>query len=152
LNTLLQIHTEGKTMSNKITAADLRIGNILNYDTAEGDTLPTRIEWQDLKWISEDEVGFNLVHSPTTLRAVHLKQFGFSDGDYKDGYIGKDFKSGGMILDFVLSKPYTKGEWNTTYTLNLEGHRFIKIEFVHQLQNVFFELTNQELTKNDYEQ
>jgi len=34
---------------------ELRTGNLLNYDTSEGDTLPTTIDWQDLKWLDEKE-------------------------------------------------------------------------------------------------
>ena len=41
---------------------DLKCGNILNYDTSEGEILPTVIDWQDLKWLTEDPKGFNLVH------------------------------------------------------------------------------------------
>lgn len=51
-----------------------------------------------------------------------------------------------MILDFVLSKPHTKGEWDTTYTFDFEGHRFSKMEFVHELQNFFFALTGEWLS------
>jgi len=46
-----------------------------------------------------------------------------------------------MILDFVLSKPFSKGEWNNTYTFDFEGHRFSKMEFVHELQNFYYCLT-----------
>ena len=74
-------------------------------------------------------------------RSVSQSRYPFSDKDYKNGYIGKDFKSGGMILDFVLSKPFSKGEWNNTYTFNFEGHRFSKMEFVHELQNFYYCLT-----------
>lgn len=78
---------------------------------------------------------------PIPLTEEWLLKFGFSDKEYKKGYIGKDFKSGGMILDFVLSKPFLKGEWNNTYTFDFEGHRFSKMEFVHELQNFYYCLT-----------
>jgi len=136
----------GAVSGSAFSLHDLKCGNVLNYYTAEGEILPTVIYWQDLKWLTEDPKGFNLVHSPIPLTAEHLKKFGFSDGDYKDGYIGKDFKSGGMILDFVLSKPHTKGEWNTTYTFDFVGHRFSKMEFVHELQNFYFGLTGEWLS------
>ena len=58
-------------------ARELRIGNILNYDTAEGEILPSVIDWQDLKWISEDTKGFNLVHSAIPLTEEWLLRFGF---------------------------------------------------------------------------
>ena len=52
---------------------DLKCGNILNYDTAEGEILPTVIDWQDLKWLAEDPKGFNLVHSPIRLDEDNVK-------------------------------------------------------------------------------
>ena len=55
---------------------DLKCGNVLNYYTAEGEILPTVIDWQDLKWLTEDPKGFNLVHSPIPLTEEHLKKFG----------------------------------------------------------------------------
>jgi len=39
--------------------------------------LPTKLDWQDLKWISEDETGFNLAHSPTPLSEEILLKCGF---------------------------------------------------------------------------
>jgi hypothetical protein len=120
---------------------DTAEGEILNYDTAEGEILPTVIDWQDLKWLTEDQKGFNLVHSPIPLTEELILKFGFSDKDYKNGYIGKDFKSGGMILDFVLSKPFQKGEWQNAYTFDFDGHRFIKFEFAHELQNFYYSMT-----------
>ena len=42
---------------------ELKLETFLNYDTSEGDTLPTKIDWQDLKWLDEDAKGFNLVHT-----------------------------------------------------------------------------------------
>jgi len=120
---------------------DLKCGNVLNYDTAEGEILPTVIDWQGLKWLTEDPKGFNLVYSPIPLTEELILNFGFSDKDYKNGYIGKDFKSSGMILDFVLSKPFQKGEWQNVYTFDFEGHRFIKFEFVHELQNFYYSIT-----------
>ena len=60
---------------------DLKCGNILNYDTAEGEILPTVIDWQDLKWLTEDPKGFNLVHSPIPLTEELILKFGFSDKD-----------------------------------------------------------------------
>ena len=127
-------------------ANHLRIGNLLNYDTGEDGILITVIDWQDLRLISECEDKFNLGHQPIELTDEWLSTFGFSDKDYKDGYIGKDFKSGGMILDFVLSKPFSKGEWNDTYTFNFEGHRFLPIKYVHELQNFYFAVTGEELS------
>jgi hypothetical protein len=107
------IKGHGKSNSS-FSLHDLRCGNILNYDTAEGEILPTVIDWQDLKWLTEDPKGFNLVHSPIPLTAEYLKKFGFSDGDYKDRYKSDEI--------------------------------FIKIEYVHELQNLYFDLTGEWLS------
>ena len=56
---------------------DLKCGNILNYDTAEGEILPTVIDWQDLKWLTEDPKGFNLVHSGIRLDDDNVRKLGF---------------------------------------------------------------------------
>lgn len=126
---------------------DLKCGNALNYDTGNEGILPTVIDWQDLKWLAEDQKGFNLVHSPIPLTAEHLNKFGFSDRDYNNGYIGKEIEGGGIIMDFVLSKPYSKGgEWNNTYTFDYENYRFTRMEFVHELQNLYFGITREWLT------
>lgn len=124
-----------------ISIYDIKCGSILNYDTGEGIS-HTVIDWQDLKWLTENPEDFNKLHTPIPLTEEWLLKFGFSDKDYKDGYIGKEFKSGGMILDFVLSKPFTKGEWNDTYTFDFEDHRFIKLKYVHELQNFFHCITD----------
>ena len=50
-------------------------------------------------------------------------------------------------MDFVLSKPYSKGgEWNNTYTFDYENYRFTRMEFVHELQNLYFGITREWLT------
>jgi hypothetical protein len=135
-----QLHKHSVSIS-AFSVHELRIGSLLNYDTGEGIS-HTIIDWQDLKWLTENPDDFNKDHSPIILTEEWLLKFGFSDKDYKKGYIGKDFKSGGMILDFVLSKPFEKGEWNDTYTFDFEGHRFIMLKYVHELQNFYHTITD----------
>ena len=132
-----------------INTKELRLGNLfanieddklykvtkINEDTIEGICI------NNMGWFGEQH--FHLIEQvlPIKLTEEWLLKFGFSDKDYKNGYIGKDFKSGGIVLDFVLSKPFSKGEWNNAYTFDFEGHRFSKIEFVHELQNFYYCLT-----------
>ena len=127
-----------------INTKDLRIGNYVTEKKHgfNNDTNPFQI----FSIYHEDNNskinGLSINNfEPIKLTQEWLLKFGFSDNDYKKGYIGKDFKSGGMILDFVLSKPFSKGEWNNTYTFDFEGHRFSKMEFVHELQNFYYCLT-----------
>lgn len=82
---------------------------------------------------------------PIPLTEEVLLKCGFSDKDYKQGYIGIDYKSGAMTFDFVLNKPGVMGNWNKCYTFSLPDYRFVNIDYLHQLQNLFFDLTGEEL-------
>ena len=87
----------------------------------------------------------DIIKSPIPLtEEIHLK-CGFSDKDYKQGYIGKEYKSGAMTFDFVLNKPGVMGDWNKCYTFSLPDYRFVNIDYLHQLQNLYFDLTGEEL-------
>jgi len=127
-------------MSNKLKAADLRIGNILNYNTAEGDVLPMRITIGDLSWISENEVGFNLVHSPILITEDELLKLSFKE----------EYRSVFDIRYTHKKRPEFGYDWNRSFGWRLRhyGNHF-DCKFVHKMQNVFYVLTNQELTTND---
>ncbi len=83
---------------------------------------------------------------PVKLTPEWLRMAKFSDKDYKEGFIGIDVLSaGGMTTDFVLTKPFVMGEWQTDYVYELRDNRFVSISSVHHLQNLFYDLTEQEL-------
>jgi len=83
---------------------------------------------------------------PIPLTADWLQKFGFSTKDYKPGYIGIDVRSdSGMIIDFVLTNPHFMGPWQNSYAFDLSANRFIEVEYVHQLQNLFFAINGVEL-------
>jgi hypothetical protein len=116
-------------------AQELRIGNLVNYDTAEGDVLPNVIDWQDLKWLSEDEQGFNLVHNPIPLTEEWLLRFGFK-------HLGNGKFSGGFKNMFKISSH----QFGIDFYYGGIDPYYIKPHYVHNLQNLFFALTNKELT------
>jgi hypothetical protein len=83
---------------------------------------------------------------PVKLTPEWLRMAKFSDKDYKEGYIGIDVVStNGMTVDFVLTKPYKMGEWQQDYAFELPNNRFVSIKSVHHLQNLFYDLNDQEL-------
>lgn len=82
---------------------------------------------------------------PIPLTEEILFRCGFSKDGYKPGHIGIDFKSGSMTFDFVLEEPGFMGEWDKHYTFELPKHRFVNVEHLHQLQNIFFAITKKEL-------
>lgn len=106
---------------------DLKCGNILNYDTAEGEILPTVIDWQDLKWLAEDPKGFNLVYSPVYLSGEWLEKLGFDkiENETHKVRVGLDGD------DFIKNQ--------MTYQFN---RQFVcKVKYVHELQNLHYSLT-----------
>lgn len=118
-----------------INANELRIGNIVYYDSAEGDLLTNRIDWQDLKWVSEDEKGFNLVHSPIPLTEEILLKAGFEKVSNESEAL--KYSLNGFDLVFT----YDEWTWSP-----IQGAKIgTNIKYIHQLQNLYFALTGEEL-------
>jgi len=115
-------------------ATELRIGNLVNCsDVVEQGVMLNVIDWQDLKWLSEDEKGFNLVHKPIPLTEEKLLKFGF----YKN--IDTElFEKDGFQIDISVIK--------CLFYLPEFGDWYKELEYLHQLQNLYFALTNEELT------
>lgn len=110
---------------------DLKCGNILNYDTAEGEIMPTVIDWQDLKWLTEDPKGFNLVHSPVNISSEWLEKLGFCKTQNQTHKVrvcldGDDFIKHQMTYQF-----------NSQFVC--------KLKYVHELQNLHYSLTGEML-------
>jgi len=111
---------------------DLKCGNILNYDTAEGEILPTVIDWQDLKWLTEDPKGFNLVHSGIELSEDVFCVNGFVETYRSEFTVKYEFK------DFVEIEMV----WNKTFGWRLKYLQIvIPIKYFHEFQNFYFCLT-----------
>jgi len=84
---------------------------------------------------------------PIQLDEEWLRKFGFDDSEYKDGYIGIDVNNS----NFVLSKP-KKYEFMKNYLWEYKAdmwQKYVELQYVHQLQNLFFVLTGKELTIKD---
>lgn len=125
-------------------AKEFRTGNLLNYTTAEGDILTSALDWQDFKWLEEDKKGFELVHDYIRINKQWLLDFGFQYFKYNcsDAYkliVGDDF------IEFVYCEEYLNGVGLRTNG-NLEELE-LGIHHVHQLQNLYYSLTGQELIK-----
>lgn len=118
-----------------IKVNELRIGNILNYTTAENDIILTDLEWQDIQWISEDEEGFNLANKPIKLTEDWLLYFGFSG---KDNFTDYNLQTDNLKF-YYGNNDLTIAEFEFGHAIS------VKIEYVHQLQNIYFALTRQEL-------
>ena len=121
---------------------ELRLGNEIQYLSASGGYIDKTVDLQVLKILLESESAKDF--KPIPLTEEWLRSFGFEDETYKKGYIGVEFKSN-MTLDFVLTKPKFMGEWQKDYQFELREHRIVGVEYVHELQNLFFAITSTEL-------
>lgn len=124
-------------MSN-LTASDLRIWNYLFYATEEGEVLSTKIDWQDLKWLSEGPKGFNFAHTPILAGADILEALGF-----------KNKQSGEFTFyagDGYLELNYNRVKQAYIMTVNSNEYDISKdIRYVHEVQNLVHAVLGVEL-------
>lgn len=121
-----------------IKPTDLRHGNILQYYIGEDGCKweETKIDWQDIKWCAENNENFNQVHRPVPLTRKLLKRFGFKPccDDMGDLFLRKGDV---WIRDARMLYFSSSGD--------LMHYHIRNIQYVHQVQNLYFTLTGQEL-------
>lgn len=117
-----------------IKANELRVGNILNYWIEEENSFsPTVIDWQNIKWISENEEDFNMPHKPIMITEEILLKCGFKEKKYGVYHVG-DFSIRLHSYGYKKGMSYLNGISLYTYPM-----------YIHQLQNLYYALTGQEL-------
>lgn len=116
-----------------IILKELRCGNIFNYHTAEGEILPTTIDWQDMKWLTEDPKGFNLVHSPVPLTDDIMLQFGFQLFPW--GWVKQSKNNFEVRINLT----------SFGFGYDVEGNYPVNVAYLHRLQNLYFDLTGENL-------
>lgn len=143
MNTPLNPHLrQANVIASAFCPQDLRIGNVLNYDTEEEGIGLTVIDWQDLKWLSEDPESFNKKHSPMPLTEENLKKLGF------EKHTGVD-KVFGHYSRYISGKRYFIHIDNFDFNIVNSMGMFLticKIKSVHELQNFAYSLTGQMLS------
>jgi hypothetical protein len=128
-----------------MTASELRIGNITSMGVvcsiednffrvldSEGDTFKNT--WADIQ--------------PIPLTEEWLFKFGFITWDSKQIYNEWYLNFDGVLKYKIFHSKYTGVE---TFTMP-HGDKPIKLKSVHQLQNLYFALTGEELTIKQQEQ
>lgn len=127
-----------------ISIKDLRVGNLVGrlLKTYPDNIFEVLEVGETLKVVEGEEKYFFDYRDlePIPLTEEWLVKLGFANEDYKDGYYGKTAKSQSLIYDFVVKIE----DWGIFY--ELKGNLIVTIDSVHQLQNLYFALTNQELT------
>ncbi len=114
---------------------DLRIGNVLYYETPEGETEPIVIHWQHIKWITDNPIQFNLVHSPIELTIDILERWGAIEKQHH--WFLDD-----IDLAWITTDEYFEIEWYTPS----KGWKIKSFKYAHDLQNFYFAITGKEIT------
>lgn len=84
---------------------------------------------------------------PIPLTEEWFLRFGFSKKGFKKGRIGIEVSGEDMTTTyFAISQPKKMVEWQNFWAFEYNDYRFVKLEYVHQLQNLYFALTGKELT------
>lgn len=125
---------------------ELRIGNYHLYHMV--DKLDERVEWDEVCQIDFDDLRIlsefedNPEYQPIPLTEEWLLKFGF------EGKVSKTSNCGNYYLNYDaeyghhdMALWYQRGSWCFSHT-----GRFTVLKYVHQLQNLYFALTGEELT------
>jgi hypothetical protein len=130
--------------NNMIQASDLKIGSWMRIYWSHSGFDEIQINATDILLIEQKQGGYEHYHPiPTT--EDHLLKLGFNK-EYKKGWIGIDVRhESGMTTDFIIAEPFSMGEWQSFYAFVYDSHRFVKLEFLHQVQNLFHAMTQKEL-------
>jgi len=144
-----------------ITSNELRTGNLLQYfigeENCDWDT--TKLDWQDIKWCEEENENFNKVHKPIPLTEEWIEDFGFrlqsvAKHDFKFNNVvrtDKLYTTNPFNLDDVDTfeiEVIKDGDDNAVRRIGIKGLDYYdasNIQFVHELQNLYFALTKTEL-------
>lgn len=122
-----------------IKANELRVGNIFSLHTQDGYCGDIKLKAEGILLAQNDEKFFNDTHCPYKLTEEWLIKFGFFE----------KFKSASNrwnIKSFELHDPCDE---NDKLTGRFIYDWTIYIEYVHQLQNIYFFVTGEELTLAD---
>lgn len=129
-------------------ANELRLGNLCEYfiqDNVEKDYwVKNKIDIQDLELCLKEKEYFNKLYRPIPLTPEILSRCGFkrNGGEYS------------MELEYppiktVFNFPFNKGFMGDhSVYLDFERRWDTKHQYLHQLQNLYFTLTGEELTVN----
>lgn len=127
----------------EIRPKDLRIGNILYYQTSEDGLQPTVIDWMDIKQCVDNIEYFNEMYKGIPMNSDAIKSaLGLSFKLDESGTCGK---WSGFIGKCGVFELYEDGNGLFFYPNTSMG---IKINFFHQLQNALFFSTGDEFFPN----
>ena len=119
-----------------INAKELRIGNLVEYKIT--DKLDERKEWWEVSEIDADDIHWlsKVMPEDEDFRAIPITEewlfkLGFINDKVLEFY-RNDFTDSTIIIDYNF--------------ICLLGYSHVKLNYVHELQNLYFALTQRELT------
>lgn len=120
-------------------ANELRLGNLVHAKLASGKgrTVVHKITGYNIANLS-DGLTSSFVFEPIPLTEEWLLKFGFDPKDNRDisGYVKNN-----LVVEWLFDR------WTGRLYYDFKTSvQIIKLEYVHQLQNLFYALTGQELT------
>jgi hypothetical protein len=125
-----------------INANELRIGNYVTYHGEED--MPCCLDAQDIVNIFNKYMGNDEIHSPILLTPEILEQCGFKFNQELNGWELKGWlpfhihSMNGIYDNDMYCLTTFKKDW-----------KIGKFQYLHQLQNLYFALTGEELTIKD---
>lgn len=130
-----------------INANELRIGNWVHHskewssiNNGPFDTPGFDFQWEERHWymIGECTLSPDIV-DPIPITSEWLVRFGFTN---ESAWF---FRNDKMVIETFLSK----NEWAARIRTSEESSTYLcQIKYIHQLQNLFYYITNTELTLN----
>ena len=117
-------------------ANELRIGNLIEYRIS--DRFDKRKEWWEVSEIDADDIHWlsKVMPEDEDFKAIPLtEEWLFKLGYIKDKvleFYRNDFTDSTIIIDYNF--------------ICLLGYSHVKLNYVHELQNLYFALTQRELT------
>jgi hypothetical protein len=131
-----------------IKSNELRVGNLLQI-AAVGETRPIQVTAETIARVERFKELSDIILEPIPLTEEWLLKFGFVKGETSDfgislkrvpDYSINDFRI--MLSDSVYH--YIRKAWDGGSSQ--ENESLAEIKYVHQLQNLYFALTGEELT------
>jgi hypothetical protein len=134
-----------------MTANELRIGNFIMYSDIKKIFDVNLWFFAELKtkvsWINDFE--------PIPLTEEWLEKFGFELKDYESFEAENEIHDYEIVMTYDKEKKYSIDYWKESeycqlcfFDENYENRKLINgfVQYVHQLQNIYFALTGEELT------
>jgi hypothetical protein len=146
-------------MTELLKAEELRIGNYLHHTGNWSYRQPNKyfkefdFQWNESDWYSLGECKIDLKDiEPIPLTEEWLLKFGFINPDLKmSGHIWLVYKRPHLHkMDIRIAVPKYDNDWSVTLECVSPPTTIIShIKYVHQLQNLYYALTGNELKISD---